>query len=70
MWAAEEGGCCGSWGVVGWGVALISAGVPAPGRPWGLPVIPSPRLGGMMGFAVLVVGGVNQRGRPRLVWGS
>jgi len=38
---------------VWWGVVLISAGVPAVGRPWGLPVIPSPvAVAGMMGFAV------------------
>ena len=32
------------------------------GRPGGLPVIPSPRQGGMMGCAVQLAGGVNQSG--------
>jgi hypothetical protein len=73
------GACCGrrrsrlgrGWvPQVGWGGSLRSSG---PGVRRGgqaqvrLPVIPSPRRGGMMGFAVLRSVGVNQNGRPRRV---
>src|SRR5262249_12739759 len=44
MWEAERGGAAAPGGGGG-GVALISAGVPAPGGRSGLPVVPSPRQG-------------------------
>jgi hypothetical protein len=52
-------------------VALVMAGCPGGGRPGGgAAVIPSPARGGMMGFAVLLVGGTNQRRDRANGWGS